>query len=220
MTHRPRIGFLGGTFDPIHLGHLEAACAARDALSLERVEIVPAHVPPHRHQQPRASAFHRFAMAALAVNGVDRLAVNDLELTAPGPSFTAETLSRLRDEGLSPSQIFFITGADAFAEIETWRRYPEVLELAQFVVIARPGSPLESLPSRLPALAGRMTRGVRPPVPGTSAIFLVDVRTPDVSSTDIRRRIASGEPLAGLVSPAVEAHIVQHGLYGMPRARA
>src|SRR5512134_468725 len=220
MTHRPRIGFLGGTFDPIHLGHLEAACAARDALSLERVEIVPAHVPPHRHQQPRASAFHRFAMAALAVNGVDRLAVNDLELTAPGPSFTAETLSRLRDGGLSPSQIFFITGADAFAEIETWRRYPEVLELAQFVVIARPGSPLESLPSRLPALAARMTRGVHPPVPGTSAIFLVDVRTPDVSSTDIRRRIASGEPLAGLVPPAVEAHIVQHGLYGTPRVRA
>ena len=169
---------------------------------------------------PYLKRLHRFAMAALAVNGVDRLAVNDLELTAPGPSFTAETLSRLRDKGLSPSQIFFITGADAFAEIETWRRYPEVLELAQFVVIARPGSPLESLPSRLPALAGRMTRGGRPPVPGTSAIFLVDVRTPDVSSTDIRRRIASGEPLAGLVPPAVEAHIVQHGLYGMPRARA
>jgi nicotinate-nucleotide adenylyltransferase len=220
MNAASRIGFLGGTLDPIHLGHVEAARAARAVLSLDRVDIVPARVPPHRHQQPCASAYHRFAMAALAVNAVDGLAVNDLELSAPGPSFTAETLARLHAGGLSPSQIFFITGSDAFAEIETWRRYPDVLDLAQFVVIARPGHPLESLASRLPALAGRMTRGAPPPVAEKTAIFLVEARTPDVSSTEIRRRIAGGEPLAGLVPPAVEAHILQHGLYGMPRAGA
>lgn len=216
MNPATRIGFLGGTLDPIHVGHLEAARAARDALSLDRIDIVPSRIPPHRHQQPCASAFHRFAMAALAINGVDGLAVNDLELASPGPSFTAETLTRLRDTGLSPLQLFFITGSDAFAEIETWRRYPDVLDLAHFVVISRPGYPLDSLPARMPALAGRMTRSSNAPPSGSTAIFLVDAATPAVSSTDIRQRIARREPLAGLVSPAVEAHIVQHALYGSP----
>jgi nicotinate-nucleotide adenylyltransferase len=216
MNAATRIGFLGGTLDPIHLGHLEAARAAREALSLDRVDIVPSRIPPHRHQPPCASAYHRFAMAALAVNGIDGLAVNDLELAAPGPSFTAETLSRLRDTGLSPSQIFFITGADAFAEIETWRRYPDVLDLAHFVVISRHGHSLDSLPARLPALAGRMTRAGTIPSSGNPAIFLVEARTPDVSSTGVRQRIARREPLSGLVPPSVEAHIVQHALYGSP----
>jgi nicotinate-nucleotide adenylyltransferase len=214
MNAAPRIGFLGGTLDPIHLGHLEAARAARAALSLDRVDVVPSRIPPHRHEQPCASAYHRFAMAALAINGVDGLAVSDLELATPGPSFTAETLARLYDTGLSPSQIFFIMGADAFAEIETWRRYPEVLDLAHFVVISRSGHPLDSLSARLPALAGRMTRASTTPAGGKPAIFLVQARTPDVSSTGIRQRIARREPLTGLVPPSVEAHIARHGLYG------
>lgn len=215
MTAAVRIGFLGGTLDPIHLGHIETAHAARRALSLERVDIVPSRIPPHRHQQPCASPFHRFAMAALAINGSDGLTVNDMELEAPGPSYTADTLARLHATGLAPSQIFFITGADAFAEIETWARYPEVLDLAQFVVVTRPGHPVAALPERLPSLARRMV------IPSTgalsggeAAIFLVDAQTPDVSSTGIRRRIARHEPLTGFVPPSVEAHIVQHGLYG------
>jgi nicotinate-nucleotide adenylyltransferase len=215
MTAAVRIGFLGGTLDPIHLGHIETARAARGALSLNRVEIVPSRIPPHRHQQPCASPFHRFAMAALAVNGSDGLSVTDMELAAPGTSYTAETLTRLHATGLAPSQIFFITGADAFAEIETWARYPEVLDLAQFIVIGRPGHPVGALPARLPALARRMmVPSTAPPSQSEPAIFLVDARTPDVSSTEIRRRIAKREPLTGLVPSAVEAHIVQHGLYG------
>ena len=214
MTATVRIGVLGGTLDPIHVGHIETARAARRALSLDRVDIVPSRIPPHRHQQPCASPCHRFAMAALAINGSDGLAVNDMELAAPGPSYTAETLTRLHATGLAPSQIFFITGADAFAEIETWARYPEVLGLAQFIVIARPGHPVAALPARLPSLAGRMLVPTASPSGREAAIFLVDARTPDVSSTEIRRRIAGREPLAGLVPPAVEAHIVQHRLYG------
>src|SRR5918993_3914439 len=118
MNEAVRIGILGGTLDPIPLGHLDAASAAREALSLDRVLIIPSHVPPHR-SEPVSSAFHRFAMAALAVNGVDGLAVSDLELAAPGPSYTADTLVRVRQgfAGLPASQIFFIIGADAFAEI-------------------------------------------------------------------------------------------------------
>ena len=156
MIGGARIGVLGGTLDPIHLGHLDTAAAARTALALERILIIPSHVPPHR-TPPLASAYHRFAMAALAVNGIGWLSVSDEELCAPGPSFTADTLSRLHAGGLTPAQIFFITGADAFAEIATWRRYPEVLDLAQFVVVSRPGFPATALPERLPALAARMT---------------------------------------------------------------
>ena len=222
MSPTVRIGLLGGTLDPIHLGHIEAAAATRRALDLDRVYVLPSHLPPHRSQQPVASGYHRFAMTALAVNGLDGLTASDVELRTPGPSYTADTLSRFRERsGLSTSQIFFISGADAFAEIETWYRYPEVLDLAHFVVVSRPGFLVEPLRNRLPGLAARMT-SLQPPaasrhfVEGRAAfpsIFLVDAPTPDVSSTDIRKRLAAGEPITGLVPAAVERHIVQHGLY-------
>lgn len=213
MIAGARIGVLGGTLDPVHLGHLDAAIAAQQALGLDRVLLIPSHVPPHR-TQPIASAYHRFAMAALAVNGVERLAVSDEELCSPGPSYTAETLARLHRRGLAASQIYFITGADAFAEIETWRRYPQVLDLARFVVISRPGFPATAMPGRVAALAGRM--GTPPQArqaDGETSIFLVDARTRDISSTDIRRRLARGERVSGFVPAGVEAHILQHGLY-------
>jgi nicotinate-nucleotide adenylyltransferase len=218
MDDAARIGILGGTLDPIHLGHIDAALAARDALRLDRVLIVPAHVPPHR-SEPASSPFHRFAMAAIAVNGVDGLAVSDLELMAPGPSYTADTLVRIRESlALRTSQIFFITGADAFAEIETWSRYPAVLELANFVVVSRPGMSLQALRQRLPALKDRMRlpRMTTAPAGYDTWIFLVDAPTSDVSSTEVRRRIAERRPLSGLVPPGVEHHIARHALY-LPR---
>ena len=208
-----RIGILGGTLDPIHCGHLDAAIAARDALRLDRVLVIPSHVPPHRHQ-PLASPYHRFAMAALAVNGLDRVFADDAELCAPGPSYTADTLERIHGRGYAPSQIFFITGVDAFAEIATWRRYPEVLELTQFVVISRPGYGLETMRDRLPELAPRMHQardGAEPPA--APAILLLHARTTDVSSTRLRELLAQGDPITGLVPPPVERHILQHGLY-------
>jgi nicotinate-nucleotide adenylyltransferase len=221
MTAAPRVGILGGTLDPIHLGHLETALAARAALALDRIIILPSRVPPHRPHQPRASRYHRFAMAALAVNGVGGLSVSDVELCAPGPSYTADTLTRLHATGLTPSQIFFITGADAFADIGTWHRYPEVLGLSHFVVVSRPGHPAWNMRTRLPPLASRMVSAANDTEHhGQPAIFLLDARTPDVSSTEIRRRVAAGEPLTGLVPPAVEQHIVQHNLYSAAPAPA
>jgi nicotinate-nucleotide adenylyltransferase len=214
MSAGRRIGVLGGTLDPIHLGHLETARAARAALALDRITILPAHVPPHRPSQPVASAYHRFAMVALAINGLEGFSASDGELCAPGPSYTAETLDRLRGSGLAASQIFFITGADAFAEIETWHRYPDVLELSNFVVVSRPGHPAGEMKTRVPALAGRMRRAdEQDAAAGRPVIFLLEARTPDVSSTEIRRRMASGEPLTGLVPDAVAQHIVRHELY-------
>ena len=209
-----RIGILGGTLDPIHCGHLAAATAARDALDLERVLVVPSHVPPHRPVQPVASPFHRFAMTSLAVSGIPRIEACDDELRADGPSYTADTLERLHARGYQPSQIFFITGADAFAEIATWRRYPEVLELAHFVVVSRPGYDGGLVSERLPDLRARMRPAGAPArTDGSTLIFLLDAATPDVSSTELRDRLRRGEPLTGLVPPLVETHIRQHHLY-------
>jgi nicotinate-nucleotide adenylyltransferase len=222
MSADSRVGLLGGTFDPIHLGHLETASAARRALQLDCVYVLPSNVPPHRTQQPAASSHHRFAMTALAVNGLDGMRASDIELSIPGPSYTAETLTRFSaSTGLAGSQIFFITGADAFAEIETWYRYPDVLNLANFVVVSRPGFAVEALRDRLPALADRMikadavTRGARSEERGAGnhTVFLINATTPDVSSSDIRRRLMARHSITGLVPATVERHIQQHGLY-------
>ena len=211
---RPCIGVLGGTLDPIHCGHVAAATATRDTLAIPRVLVIPSHVPPHRASAPVASAYHRFAMAALAVSGEPGLEACDTELLMDGPSYTAETLERLHERGFEASQIFFITGVDAFAEIATWKRYPEVLTLAHFVVVSRPGYPLDALRERLPALANR----IRPAAAGASdaahpSIHLLPAPTPDVSSTIVRDRLQRGEPITGLVPPLVEAHILKHRLY-------
>ena len=222
MKPEARVGLLGGTLDPIHIGHVETACAARRALDLERVYVIPSNVPPHRAEQPIASPYHRFAMTALAVNELDHLEASDLELSTPGPSYTTDTLTRFsRMTGLGATQIFFITGADAFAEIETWHRYPDVLDLANFVIISRPAFPVEGLRHRLPRLSTRMIsvpgQSQRPPHGESRSdsvgIFLVDAPTPDVSSTEIRKCLHNGRSIAGLVPGAVERHISKHGLY-------
>jgi len=227
MTQLRRIGVLGGTFDPVHLGHLGAAEVARSTLALDEVLVVPSHIPPHRLAQPDASGYHRFAMVALAVASARGLAASDVELVREGRSYTATTLRGLHRRGFSPSQLFFITGADAFAEIATWHEYPAVLDLGHFVVIARPGFPVETLRSRLPGLASRMrtvagsgwSQTAEDP-PDRTSILLVEVATPDVSSTQIRERIRGAQPLTGLVPRAVEIHIYRHGLYAPDQERS
>ena len=215
MSLGARVGILGGTLDPVHVGHVETALAARDALALDRVLLLPSRIPPHRPLQPSASPFHRFAMAALAVNGIEGVEACDIELVAPGTSYTASTLERFHESGTQPSQIFFILGADAFAEIETWNRYPRVLDMANFVVVSRPGYDSHRIVESLPALASRFstTASARASVASDTRILILQAGTPDVSSTEIRRRLRAGEPVAGLVTEAVERHIRQHRLY-------
>src|SRR5262245_7663606 len=149
------IGLFGGTFDPIHTGHLDVARAAGTALGLDTVWIAPARVPPHR-SAPHAPAAHRFAMAALAVEHDPGLRLSDVAMDTTGPSYTADTLARLEAGGQDLAQLVFITGADAFRDIESWKDYPRFLALCHFAVVSRPDVPVASLRSRLPALAGRM----------------------------------------------------------------
>lgn len=207
-----RRGFLGGTFDPIHLGHLEVAHAARRALALDDVTIIPARVPPHRHA-PVASAPHRFAMAALAALEHDGVIVSDIEMLSPDPSYTSDTLGRLRARGLDSSTACLITGADAFREIATWKDYPALLDRCHFAVVSRPGAPVAGLADELPDLADRFAAPDAWENVGRPSIFLIDAPTPAISSTDVRRRIRGGESFDELVPAPVAMHIERHGLY-------
>jgi nicotinate-nucleotide adenylyltransferase len=195
-----RVGVLGGTFDPIHYGHLDAAEAARAALHLDEVLFIPAHDPPHKPVDPRASAFHRFALVALALQEWPGYGASDMELRREGASYTADTLRALHARGFDSRRLFFILGADAFADIATWKEFPGVVDLAQFVVVARPGTTLEAALARTPQLRDRVT--------------LVEARTRDVSSSQIRERLAAHQPIDDLVPKPVARHIITHSLYG------
>jgi nicotinate-nucleotide adenylyltransferase len=231
MTSR-RIGILGGTFDPVHCGHLDAGAAAQVALGLGEVLVLPSNDPPHR-LQPEASAYHRFAMVALAIAGRPSWRALDLELREGARSYTSDTLERFHAEGFDATELFFIAGADAFVEIATWKNYPALLDLAHFVVVSRPGGPVAELPARLGTLrtayakassfadasssaGGSADRSADKSADETSdrtMIFLIDAVTADVSSTVIRRCRAQGKSIVGMVPPAVQQHIEQHALY-------
>ena len=231
------LGVLGGTFDPIHYGHITAGLRAQSALGLERVMLVPSRIPPHR--ATGASPEDRLAMASLAAAEHQGWTASDIEIKREGPSYTFDTLTELartiRGEaamselrGATTSgaakrvewQFFFIIGADAFAEIATWSRYPAVLDLAHFAVVARPGITLHSLQARVPDLADRMTTpdlfkpqaASRKP-DGKTRVILIETETPDVSSTEIRRRVRAEGAIRGLVPESVAAYIATHRLY-------
>ena len=193
MNENRRLGVLGGTFDPIHYGHLRAGEAAEELLKLDEIRVIPSHDPPHRALDPKASAYHRFALAALAIEGRERWRLSDSELLRSGPSYTAPTLRALQAEGWQASQIFFIIGTDAFAEIATWYDYPAVLDLAHFAVVTRTGAPATPIKN--------------------ARVSYVNVKTPDVSSTEIRARLAAGQSIADLVPRVVERYILNHRLY-------
>ena len=214
-----RLGILGGTFDPVHYGHLDAALAAQRAIGLDELRLMPSGEPPHKPPAHQAPGENRLAMAALAVRGLDGLSASDFELRAPGPSYTSVTLRRLADEeGHDPAQLFFVLGSDAFLDIVRWHDYPALLDRGHFVVVSRPDAAGASMQARMPALAGRM-HPADPAATGPPAIWLVDADTRDVSSSAIRRRIAGGENHDHLLPPAVAAYIVRHGLYGAGRPR-
>ena len=194
-----RIGLLGGTFDPIHAGHLAAAKAALDCEELDRVMFIPAAQPPHR---PRAiaTADDRLEMCRLAIEGDTHFVVSDVELERGGPSYTVDTLAELR-RSHPGDQLLLILGWDAARLFSTWRRPDEVRALATIVVVARPGS------------AAPRKADLEPAGLGGQGVILCLEPTPDVSASEIRRALASGESIAGKVPAAVERYIAAHHLY-------
>lgn len=206
---------MGGTFDPIHYGHLDAAEAARTSLSMDEVWLLPSHDPPHRPADPLASPFHRFALVALAASGCPGLTACDLELRREGPSYTVATLQELHRTGWQPAQIFFIIGADAFGDIAAWRAFPEVLDAANFAVVGRADTAPEDIIPRVPAVAARVAApGYQPQHEGDTKVFAVAGRTRNISSSLIRERLQHGQHIDDLVPAAVERHIMANRLYG------
>lgn len=189
-----RLGVFGGTFDPVHLGHLRAAEVAREALALDRVLLVPSGRPPHRAAAV-AAALDRFAMLALATAAHPDFVLSDLELRNQEPTYTVDTLEALHAL-LPASELFLIVGTDAFAELGTWREPERVLASCTVTVVERPGVAAAS--PRLPAGA-RVTRVERPALP--------------FSSSDVRRLLKEGSSVRYLVPEEVADYIEKRGLY-------
>ena len=195
-----RVGVMGGTFDPIHLAHLIAASQAAYACDLDTVIFCAAGAPWHKGAVTFASGEDRHAMVKLAVADDPRFVASRVDIDRPGPTYTVDTLRDLRAHwselsGDDAVEWFFITGADALADVVNWREPDEIVRLAHLVGLTRPGFELHD-------------PGLRP---GT--VTLVEMPAVDIASTDVRARIAAGAPVTYLVPPAVEQYIAEHGLY-------
>jgi nicotinate-nucleotide adenylyltransferase len=204
---RPRrIGILGGTFDPPHVGHLWLASLAADAIGLDRVLFMPAAQPPHKEHEGISSAADRLLMTRLAISGDDALELTLIEMERDGPSYTIDSVVELRRLYGDEAELFLVMAADALAQVDTWRQPDELLERIEFVVGPRPGAALpdrSGLEARFGAKAAR--------------IHLLDGPSLDVSSTQIRQRVAAGHTIRYLVPRGVEELIVDRGLYRRER---
>jgi nicotinate-nucleotide adenylyltransferase len=211
-----RLGIFGGTFDPIHRGHLACAVAARDRFRMDRLLLLPAALPPHKQGEHVTAFRHRLAMVALAARGIDRIAASSDEALRVGPSFTVDTLARFRAT-LDPSDpLLFLLGSDSLAELHAWRDPAGILSLANLVVAPRPGASPAQVAAALTAdLRARLIPPDLPiePLPPSGNMYWLALPEQAVSGTEIRRRIRAGAPLEGLVPDAVAAYISEQELY-------
>jgi nicotinate-nucleotide adenylyltransferase len=208
------IGLLGGTFDPIHHGHVRFAEDARARLALAEVRLIPTGNPPHR-SPPTSSAADRLAMTRLAVEGLAGLTVDDREVRRPGASYTVDTLAELKAE-LPATPLCLLVGADALAGLASWHRWRELFALAHVVFAARPGAlALHRMPPEVAAeVSGRLTHD--PAQLGEKiggCAFHLEIRPHLLSASGLRKRLAAGEKPADLLPPAVLAYIESHHLY-------
>lgn len=196
-----RIGVLGGTFDPIHYGHLVAAQEAHDQLALERVLFVPAGHPPHKPDRAMTPARHRLRMVELAIAADPRFTLSRVDVERPGPSYTVDTLTLLRAEWGPETAFFFLIGSDSLVELPTWRQPRRIIELCELAVLPRPGVrvDLPRLEAQLPGLGDRLHRLTMPLL--------------EISSHALRERVRAGRPITYLTPPPVEAYIREQGLY-------
>lgn len=210
--------YYGGTFDPVHNGHLAVARSVRDALSAQ-VALLPAHDPPHKGPT-RADALQRAAMLELAVDGERGLCVDRRELSRAGPSWTVDTLTELRGELGVDAPIAWLVGADSLLQLASWHRWRDLFELAHILVVDRPGAKVDadSLRMHAPEVFAEITPRWRDPgqlaqaAHGGVARVAMPAPRPE-SSTELRRRIHDGEPWKEWVPPSVAAYISHHGLY-------
>lgn len=197
-----RVGILGGTFDPIHVGHLVTAEAVRNEYKLDKVIFIPAAIPPHKQEQSVTPALHRYIMTVLATYSNPYFEVSPIEMNRPGPSYTIDTIYELIEKYGEDTEFYFITGADAIAEIPTWDRIEELLGICQFIAATRQGC----LPNvdNIKEYFGEL---------GRKRIHRLNTPELEISSTDIRARIKNGISIKYIVPLPVEQYIYKEGLY-------
>ena len=193
-----KLGVMGGTFNPIHLGHLVAAETIRDEFKLDEVLFVPSGKPPHKDNDEIASPEHRWMMTLLATASNESFSASAIEIERGGESYTRDTLLQLREIYGKDTEMFFITGADAIVEISTWHKTEDLPKLAKFIAASRPGYKLawEKIDPRF-----------------RKSTYLVEVPALAISSTEIRRRVREGKTIKYLVPEAVEKYIYKNHLY-------
>jgi len=197
-----RLGIMGGTFDPIHYGHLVAAEGARYEFDLDKVIFIPAGQPPHKPNVKLTDPWRRYEMTKLAVVSNPFFEVLPIEINRPGPSYSIDTVQEV--SCLYPeSQIFFITGTDAVAEILSWKNVEQLLSICQFIAATRPGYKLDEMWKKIESL----------PQDLKSKIFCLEVPALAISSTDIRQRVQDGRPIKYLLPEPVEEYITSNSIY-------
>ncbi len=215
-----KLGIFGGTFNPIHHGHLAAAEEVRNRLKLDRILFIPSSLPPHKQDEDVPPSVHRMEMVRLALAGNPAFEPSDIEIKRGGRSYTVDTIETLRQ--MHPrDELYFITGLDSFQEIQTWHRWESLLALCRFVVLSRPGYRFTDLikihfvQSAGGELEG-LDHGLRNQSvvrSGTFEIFFEMIPLFDISSTDIRRRVKEGRSIKYLLPEAVEIYIIKNKLY-------
>jgi nicotinate-nucleotide adenylyltransferase len=217
-----KLGLLGGSFNPVHNGHLAIARQTREALGLDQILLIPTSHPPHKSDASLAPAKNRYDMVRLAVASDPSLAISDVEIRRPGKSYSVDTIRQLQQEYGVQTRLFFLIGLDAFLEFPSWRDPVTLLALCAFVVLSRPGLSFRSLSTvaLLPPIpysaledldAGRISQ-LEVPLK-TQRLTCLQLPPCAVSASDIRARIRQGLPLANLLPPLVESYILRHHLY-------
>ena len=215
---RKRIAIYGGTFDPVHSGHLEIARRVLQLFAIDEFLFVPAMVAPHKQDREVSGALHRYAMLALATNREPRLSISTFELDGPGRQYTVDTLFHFRSQFAESADLFFVMGADSWAEITSWREWRRLLTLANLIVVTRPGYDVSveqvgaDVAASVVDLRGATESTMQA---GAQKLFVTDVVMLDVSATEVRRAAAAddSEKLNKLVPPEVAEYIRKYRLY-------
>ena len=198
-----RYGVLGGTFDPIHNAHLFVAEAVLEELNLDKIIFIPSGIPPHKTSQKVTRSDHRLMMTALAINSNDKFFVSDIEVNRAGKSYTIQTMRELTEENFCSAEFYFIVGADAFTQIETWAMYEELLKTTKFVVVTRTGSDNKTLEKTIEKCQSNFGAN----------ICKVSIPNLEISSTDIRSRIKRGKNVKYLIPSVVVEYISKYNIY-------